>query len=220
MRILIAEDDDALRVRLTEVMTRALYLVDGTGCGEIARHLGEAECYDAIVLDLGLPVLDGMSILRSWREAGVTAPVLVLTGRDTWRDKVDGLRSGADDYLGKPFESEELLARLEALIRRAHGRATPMLCFAGVELDPAQRIVRCDGHEVALTAMEYRTLHYLGGNAGRVIAQDELIEHIYSQEVELGSNVVEVIVSRIRRKLGAQVIRTRRGHGYLVPVDA
>lgn len=219
MRVLIAEDDDALRDRLLAVLNRALYLTDIATDGEEAEYMGLNEAFDAIVLDLGLPVIDGLTVLRRWREAGMKTPVLCLTARDTWRDKVEGLRAGADDYLGKPFESEELLARIEALIRRTHGRAAPHIQIGQIEIDPARRTVRYEGNDVDLTAMEFRALQYLAVNAGRVVSQDELIQHIYSQEVELTSNVVEVIISRIRKKLYPDLVLTRRGHGYLIGHD-
>lgn len=216
MKILVAEDDDALRARIATILKRGYYLAEETDNGEDALFLGEQEQFDVIVLDLGLPVLDGLTVLRRWRERGTTTPVLVLTARDTWRDKVDGLRAGADDYLGKPFEGEELLARIEALIRRAYGRAEPVLNMGRLEIDPAQRVVRFDGANIDLTAMEFRLLHYLVLNAGKVIGQEELIQHIYSQDIELNSNVIEVIVSRLRKKIYQNIIQTKRGHGYVV----
>jgi two-component system OmpR family response regulator len=219
MRILIAEDDDALRERLVAVFSRAFYLPETATNGEDAEFLGITEQFDAVVLDLGLPMVDGLTILRRWREAGIDTPVLCLTARDTWRDKVAGLRAGADDYLGKPFEAEELLARIEALIRRTYGRSEPNLRIGPVEIDLARRMVCYNCQDIDLTAMEFRTLHYLAINAGRVVGQEELIQHIYSQDVELASNVVEVIVSRIRKKLFTELITTRRGHGYIVSAE-
>lgn len=216
MKILVAEGDDALRARIVTILKRGYYLAEETDNGEEALFLGEQEQFVAIVLDLGLPVLDGLTVLRRWREQRITTPVLVLTARDTWRDKVDGLRAGADDYLGKPFEGEELLARIEALIRRAYGRAEPVLNMGRLEIDPAQRGVRFDGANIDLTAMEFRLLHYLVLNAGKVIGQEELIQHIYSQDIELNSNVIEVIVSRLRKKIYQNIIQTKRGHGYVV----
>jgi two-component system OmpR family response regulator len=217
MRILVAEDDEALRRRLVSILIASSYVIDEAANGEDAEYLGESGDYAAIVLDLGLPGRDGLTVLRHWRAAGVNAPVLVLTARDTWRDRVEGLRSGADDYLGKPFEGEELLARIEALIRRSRGRAGATVRLGEVEIDPARRLVRHRGEDVTLTALEFRTLHYLGANAGRVVSQAELMEHIYSQDAEHGSNVVEVVISRLRRKIAPGVIETRRGLGYVAP---
>lgn len=220
MRVLIAEDDDALRKRLVKTFQQALYIVDEAADGLEAQHLGEVEPYDAIVLDLGLPVVDGLTVLERWRAAGISAGVIVLTARDTWREKVIGLRAGADDYLTKPFHSEELLARVEALVRRTHQRAAAILEVGPFSIDPAARRVLRDGEEIELTAQEFRMLQYLALNAGRVVPQDELIQHIYAQEIELNSNVVEVIMSRIRKKLDAPLIETRRGLGYVIPTSA
>jgi len=191
-------------------------MVEETDNGEDAYDLGASVRYDGIVLDLGLRGTGGITILKQWRADGISTPVLLTRTHDTWRDRVEGLRAGADDYLGKPFESEELIARLETIIRRSHGKSTSRLTVAGLEIDPAACSVRYRGDEIKLTALEFRTLYYLGLNTDRVVSQSELIEHIYDQEIDLGSNVIEVVVSRIRSKLAPQVIHTRRGHGYVV----
>lgn len=215
MRVLVVEDEPQLRARLCRALRAAAYVVEEAAEGEDALHLGLTERYAAIVLDLGLPCMDGLSVLRRWREARTETPVLVLTARDSWRDRVEGLRAGADDYLGKPCQTEELLARVEALIRRSFGRAAATVRLGALEIDPAARRIRHRGEEVPLTAMEFRAIHYLGMSAGRVVSQAELMDHIYGAERERDSNVVEVLVSRLRRKIDPGVIETRRGHGYV-----
>jgi two-component system OmpR family response regulator len=214
MRILVIEDDQNLARQVATALRRAGYAVDIAHDGEDGHHLGDTESYDAVVLDLGLPLLDGLSVLRQWRAAGRAMPVLILTARGTWREKVTGLRSGADDYLAKPFEMEELLARLEALIRRAAGHAAPILTCGPIELDTAAGRVTFDGEAVDLTALEYRTLAYFMHHPGEVISKTELTEHIYDQDFDRDSNVVEVLINRLRKKLDASLIVTRRGQGY------
>ena len=179
-----------------------------------ALFQGETEPYDAVVLDLGLPGMDGVSVLERWREAGVRIPVLILTARGTWREKVTGLRAGADDYLSKPFEVEELLARVEALLRRAAGHASPVLVHGTLRLDTSTQRVSLDGSPVELTALEYRLLAYLMHHPRRVHSKTELTEHLYEQDFDRDSNVIEVLVNRLRKKLGAGLIQTRRGQGY------
>jgi two-component system, OmpR family, response regulator len=214
VRILLAEDDPSLARQVSSALERAGYAVDKTASGEEAWFLGDTEPYDAVILDLGLPELDGLSALRRWRKEGRSMPVLILTARGSWREKVTGLREGADDYLGKPFEIEELLARLEALIRRASGHASATLSCAGVSLDPGAQRVTCDGEILELTALEYRALAYLMMRAGKVVSKTELAEHIYGHDEDRDSNVIEVLINRLRKKIGADIIHTRRGQGY------
>ena len=221
MRILVVEDDARIARQMTQTLRGAGYVVEAADEGEEAQFLGETEDYDAVILDLGLPGVDGLTILQRWRNGGRTAPVLVLTARDTWRDKVTGLRAGADDYLAKPFELEEMLARVEALIRRAAGHANPVLECGPVRLDIATNRITLEGAPVNLTALEYRTLSYLMHHAGRILSKTELTEHIYGQDFDRDSNVIEVLINRLRRKLGRGLIETQRGLGYrlVAPCD-
>ncbi|WP_044558820.1 response regulator transcription factor [Azospirillum sp. B4] len=214
MRILLAEDDAALRRQLAEALGDAGYAVDMAPDGEEAAFLGVSEPYDAVVLDLGLPVRDGLSVLRAWRAAGITVPVLILTARGTWQEKVAGIDAGADDYLAKPFRMEELLARVRALIRRAGGLATAELRCGPVALDTRTGRVTLDGRPVALTAHEFKVLSYLMHHPGKVVSRTELTEHVYAQDFDRDSNTIEVFVGRLRRKLGGDLIRTVRGLGY------
>jgi len=214
MRILLIEDDARLAKQIATALTRAGYTVDQTGDGEDGWFMGDSEPYDAVILDLGLPVLDGITALRRWRSAGRGMPVLILTARASWREKVMGLREGADDYLAKPFEIEELLARLEALIRRASGHTRPTISLGGLDLDPASQRVSLTGVPLELTPLEYRALAYLMLHSGKVISKTELTEHIYGQDDDRDSNVIEVLINRLRKKIGTDLIRTRRGHGY------
>lgn len=214
MRILVVEDDERVAGQMTEALLGAGYVVERAREGEEAQFLGETEDYDAVVLDLGLPGIDGLTILRRWRDAGRAMPVLILTARDTWRDKVTGLRAGADDYLAKPFELEEMLARLEALIRRAAGHANPVLGHGGIQLDTATSRVTLDGKPVSLTALEYRTLSYLMHHAESIVSKTELTDHIYGQDFDRDSNVIEVLIARLRKKFGRGAIETHRGQGY------
>jgi two-component system OmpR family response regulator len=214
MRLLVVEDEEKLAHQLETALGKAGYVVDVAHDGEEGHFLGDTEPYDAVVLDLGLPVIDGMSVLRRWRDSGRAMPVLILTARDTWPEKVAGLRAGADDYLAKPFEFEEMLARIETLIRRASGHASPVLLCGPVRLDTAARRVTVDGAYVELTALEFRALAYLMHHRDEVVSKTELTEHIYSQDFDRDSNVIEVLINRLRKKLGADLIRTRRGHGY------
>jgi two-component system OmpR family response regulator len=219
MRVLVVEDDRDVARQVESTLKQAGYVVDLAHDGEEGAFLGESEPYDAVVLDLGLPIVDGLTILRQWREARRDMPVLVLTARDTWREKVTGLRAGADDYLAKPFELEELLARLEALIRRASGRASPVLEFGPLRIDPGTTRVTLHGNLVELTAFEFRTLSYLMHHHGKVISKTELTEHIYGQDFDRDSNVIEVLINRLRRKLGTKLIKTHRGQGYQLIVS-
>lgn len=214
MRLLVVEDDEHLARQLEAALRAAGYVVDVARDGEEGHFLGDTEPYDAVVLDLGLPTMDGMSVLRRWRNSGRAMPVLILTARDTWPEKVAGLRAGADDYLAKPFEFEEMLARIETLIRRASGHASPVLACGPVRLDTAAKRVTVDGALVELTALEFRALAYLMHHREKVVSKTELTEHIYSQDFDRDSNVIEVLINRLRKKLGVDLIRTRRGHGY------
>ncbi len=219
MRLLVVEDDPQVARQVSTTLREAGYAVDVAADGREGHFLGETEPYDAVVLDLGLPGVDGLTIIERWRGAGITIPVLVLTARGTWREKVSGLRIGADDYLSKPFEIEELLARVEALLRRSGDHASPMLQAGEVQLDTSTRRVTRAGASVELTALEYRFLAYLMHHRGRVISKAELTEHLYEQNFDRDSNVIEVLVNRLRKKLGAEFITTRRGLGYQLSVD-
>jgi two-component system OmpR family response regulator len=216
MRILIAEDEPHLARQLAIALTEAGYAIDTAPDGERADFLGSTEHYDAILLDLGLPKIDGLTVLRRWRDAGVSVPVLVLTARDSWHEKVRGIDGGADDYVTKPFRMEEVLARLRALIRRASGQASAELRSGGVVLDPRTARVTRDGVAIKLTGHEFRVLSYLMHHRGRVISQNELTEHIDAQDFDRDSNTVEVFIARLRRKIGAAFIETVRGLGYRI----
>ncbi len=216
MRILVVEDDATLADQIGRALDGAGYATDVVYEGGEARFLGGTEPYDAVVLDLGLPDEPGLEVLAQWREDGVATPVLILSARGTWRERVQGLRAGADDYLAKPFAMEELQARLEALVRRAGGRAEAVLTCGPVELDPGRGRVTCDGAEVTLTAMEFRLLAHLMHHPGQVLSKTALAEHIYGQDLDPDSNTIEVMVNRLRRKLGRAIIETRRGYGYRI----
>ena len=220
MRVLVVEDEPALAQHLTASLAAAGYAVDTAPNGEDAEFMGQTENYDAIVLDLGLPRLDGMTVLRRWREAGLAVPVLILTARASWTEKVQGIDSGADDYLTKPFRVEELLARLRALIRRAAGHSTPELRCGAIVLDPRSARVTVNGEPVRLTAHEFRVLSYLMHRRGSVGSRTELTEHVYAQDFDRDSNTVEVFIARLRRKLGPDTIETVRGLGYRIGAKA
>jgi len=214
MRVLVIEDNATVAGQIKATLERELYIVDVAADGQTGWFLGDTEGYDAVVLDLGLPDLDGLSVLQNWRNAGNTVPVLILTSRDTWREKVTGLRAGADDYLVKPFQPEEMLARVEVLVRRASDYATSNLSCGPVEIDPVSARVTLRGEEVNLTAQEYRVLHYLVLKRRKVVSRAELREHIYGQGDEHDSNVIEVVINHLRNKLDPSLIKTRRGLGY------
>ncbi|MDP3717611.1 MAG: response regulator transcription factor [Acidobacteriota bacterium] len=216
MRILVVEDEAALSEQLATALAAAGYAVDCAADGERADFLGRTEGYDAVVLDLGLPKMDGLTVLRRWRESGIAIPVLVLTARGSWHEKVQGIDGGADDYMAKPFEIEEVLARLRALIRRASGHVTPEIRIGPLVLDPRGARVTLAGAPVKLTSHEFRVLSYLMHHRGRIVSQGELTEHIYSQGFDRDSNTVEVFVARLRRKLGGTFIETVRGMGYRI----
>ena len=214
MRILIVEDEPTLGPQLKSTLEGAGYAVDLARDGEEGHFLGSTENYDAAILDLGLPEIDGLTVLDRWRKEGRRMPVLVLTARDSWSDKVAGLDAGADDYLAKPFQTEELIARLRALIRRAAGNASSELTAGQVRLDTRSGRVTLAGEAVKLTAQEYKLLSYLLHHKGKVVSRTELIEHIYDQDFDRDSNTIEVFVTRIRKKLGPDIITTIRGLGY------
>jgi two-component system OmpR family response regulator len=214
MRVLVVEDEPALAAQLADALTAAGYAVIAAADGGRADVLARTEALDVVVLDLGLPRVDGLTLLRAWRGAGLTVPVLVLTARGTWSETVLGIDSGADDYMGKPFRIEEVLARVRALVRRAQGHGRPLLTCGAIALDPRRAAVTLAGAPVTLTAHEYRTLAYLMHQDGRVVSRAELTEHIYAQTFDRDSNTVEVFVARLRRKLGAGAIETVRGIGY------
>jgi two-component system OmpR family response regulator len=219
VRVLVVEDEARLSQQLAAALTTAGYAVDCAGDGERADFLGQTERYDAVVLDLGLPGVDGLTLLGRWRQAGVAAPVLVLTARDSWHEKVRGIDGGADDYVTKPFQMEEVLARLRALIRRSSGLAASELRAGDVVLDPRVARVTRHGTTVKLTSHEYRVLAYLMHHCGRVVPQTELTDHIYAENADRDSNTVEVFVARLRRTLGPSLIETVRGLGYRVAAE-
>lgn len=216
MRILVVEDEPRIADDIRESLQAAGYIAEVARDGEDGWFRGDSEVFDAVVLDLGLPVMDGVTILKRWRGAERTMPVIILTARDGWRDKVDGIDAGADDYLVKPFRMEELLARLRAVTRRFVGQTSPLLTHGALEVDTRQRAISLAGAAVTVTPLEYRLIAYMMHHKGRVISQTELSEHVYDQEIDRDSNAIEVLVSRIRRKLGGDVIETRRGHGYII----
>jgi len=216
MRLLVVEDDRDLNRQMVSALEAAGYAVDRAFDGEDGWFLGDTEPYDAVVLDIGLPKRDGVSILEAWRHAGRTMPVLILTARDRWSEKVQGFDAGADDYVTKPFHIEEVLARLRALLRRAAGHATSELTAGPVRLDARAGRVTVNGQSVKLTSHEYRLLSYLMHHAGRIVSRSEIVEHLYDQDFDRDSNTIEVFVGRLRRKLGVDIIQTARGLGYII----
>lgn len=214
MKVLVVEDDPQVSRQIETALKNSGYVVETARDGEEGLYQGETGSFDAVILDLGLPKIDGIKVLHQWRHHDRNMPVLILTARDTWREKVNGLRAGADDYVAKPFQIEELLARVEALIRRATGHANPVLVCGPVMLDTTSNRVTRNGEAVELTALELGMLSYLMHHQGQVISKSELTEHIYDQDFDRDSNVIEVLVNRLRNKLGAGLIRTRRGMGY------
>jgi len=220
LRVLVVEDEALLSRQLAAALSDAGYAVDCADDGEKADFMGQTEGYDAVVLDLGLPKVDGLTLLKRWREQGLSVPVVVLTARGAWHEKVQGIDSGADDYVSKPFRMEELLARLRALIRRSGGKASPELRSGDIALDSRSARVTRDGVAVKLTGHEFRVLSYLMHQQGRVVSQGELTEHIYAQDFDRDSNTVEVFIARLRRKLGASCIETVRGLGYRMDVPS
>lgn len=221
MRLLLVEDDALLSGRLRGELQRAGFAVDVADNGVDAGFLGESEPYDMVVLDIGLPGRSGLDVLRDWRAAGNPMPVLILTARDAWHEKVDGFKAGADDYLSKPFHTAELIARLQALLRRGIARPPGPLQAAGLELDENAQTVRMTATDatVELTGTEFRLLRYLMLHPGRVLSKSRLVEHVYDFDAEHDSNVLEVYINRLRRKLGRDLIATRRGQGYVFGTD-
>jgi len=220
LRILVVEDESYLREQLSSALDGAGYAVDSADNGGHADFMGQTETYDAAILDLGLPEVDGLTVLRRWREAGIRMPVLILTARGSWHEKVQGIDGGADDYMSKPFRMEEVLARLRALIRRASGQVIPELQCGPVTLDPRTSKVTLKGMPIKLTGHEFRVLSYLMHHRGRIVSQSELTEHIYSQDFDRDSNTVEVFIGRLRRKLGSAFIETVRGMGYRIEASS
>ncbi len=222
MRLLVVEDDPDLNRQLVTALTEAGYVVDTALDGEEGHFLGDTEPYDAVILDLGLPVKDGVSVLEDWRRNERSMPVLILTARDRWSDKVAGFDAGADDYVAKPFHMEEVLARVRALLRRSAGHSTSELECGPIMIDTKGARVTVDGNAIKLTSLEYRLLSYLMHHKGRVISRTELVEHLYDQDFDRDSNTIEVFVGRVRKKLGTPLIQTVRGLGYCLaePDDA
>ncbi len=214
MRLLFVEDDPLIARDVAAVLTKNGYLVDVISDGEEAWFQGDVEDYSVVVLDLGLPVMDGLSVLRRWRENGREFPVLILTARGNWTERVEGIDAGADDYLVKPFQMEELLARLRSIVRRSMGQASAVILIGKVRIDTRMKSVAIDQRTVDLSPMEYRCLHYLALNKDTIVSQMELTEQLYAQDFERDSNSVEVLIARMRRKLGPGVIYTKRGFGY------
>ena len=216
MRLLLVEDHVPLADELIAGLTRQGYAVDWLADGRDALHQGQSEPYDLIVLDLGLPGMPGIDVLEKWRSAGMTTPVLILTARSSWAERIEGLKAGADDYLTKPFHPEELQLRVQALLRRTHGHANQsLLKSAGLQLDEARQCVTRDGVEIQLTAAEFRLLRYFMLHPQQILSKSHLSEHLYDGETERDSNVLEVHVNHLRRKLGRDVVETRRGQGYI-----
>jgi two-component system OmpR family response regulator len=216
MKVLVVEDESVLSAQLASSLGAAGYAVDRAADGERADFLARTEEYDAVILDLGLPRVDGLTLLRGWRDSGIQVPVLVLTARGSWHEKVVGIDEGADDYVAKPFRMEEVLARVRGLIRRASGQLSPAMKSGAITVEPRLARVCRDGVEVRLTGHEFRVLSYLMHHRARVVSQGELTEHIYAQDAERDSNTVEVFIARLRRKLGADIIETVRGLGYRI----
>ena len=214
MRILVVEDEPTLAAQLAATLQAAGYAVDTAANGRDAGYMGEVETFDAVVLDLGLPMVDGLTVLKRWRALGRTMPVLILTARGDWHEKVAGIDAGADDYLTKPFHMEELLARIRALIRRAVGQASAEIACGPLVLDTRSGRVSVDGQALSLTSHEFRVLAYLIHHAGEIVSRTELTEHIYAQDYDRDSNTIEVFVARLRKKLPPGLIETGRGLGY------
>lgn len=217
MRVLLVEDDRRIAADVSQALQASGYVVETVGDGEEAWFRGDTEDYGAIILDLGLPKMDGLSVLKRWRANGRHMPVLILTARGSWAERVDGIDAGADDYLPKPFQMEELLSRLRAIVRRASGQASSVVAVGDVTLDERQMKVNVRGVPIALSPLEYRVVAYLVRRRGRIVSPQELDENVYGQGEEHGSNALEVLVGRVRRKLGVGLIETRRGFGYIVP---
>ncbi len=216
MRILVVEDDKDLNRQLVDALTEAGYVVDTAYDGEEGHFLGDTEPYDAVILDIGLPEMDGISVLEAWRREKRKMPVLILTARDRWSDKVSGIDAGADDYVTKPFHVEEVLARIRALIRRSVGIASSEIEIGPIRLDTKLSRVSVDGKNIKLTALEFRLLSYIMHHQGKVVSRTELVEHLYDQDFDRDSNTIEVFVGRLRKKLATDLIETVRGLGYRI----
>jgi DNA-binding response OmpR family regulator len=219
MRVLVVEDERKIADDIARALSEASYLPEVVGDGEEAWFRGETEDYSAIVLDLGLPKLDGLSVIRRLRTSEIKTPILILTARGSWTERVVGIDAGADDYIAKPFHVEELIARLGAVIRRSGGHTSSVMEAGPIRIDNRRLTVSVDGHPVALSPLEFRAIRYLVHNQGRVVTQAELCEHVYSTDREPDSNAIEVMVGRLRRKIGAGCITTRRGQGYIVEIQ-
>ena len=214
MKILVVEDEIEIAKDIQECLSEAGFAVQTCNNGEDAWFLGSTEIYDAIILDLGLPRLDGLTVLTRWRSEEITTPIIILTARGTWTERVEGINAGADDYIPKPFQMEELIARLRSLLRRAHGKASAQIKAGQLELDTNRMVVTVDGRTAQLTPLEFRLISYLLHNKGRIVSREELKDHIYSGDDGRVDNAVEAMIARLRRKLGFEHIETRRGHGY------
>jgi len=216
MKVLLVEDDDRIAREIEHALRDSGYIVDRAIDGEEAWFKGDVEDYDAVILDLGLPTMEGVAILKRWRENERQFPVLILTARGTWAERVEGIDAGADDYLPKPFQMPELLARLRAILRRSTGQASSVIRVGPVTLDARKMIVDVDGRDAGVTAQEYRLLSYLMHHEGRVVSTSELVDHLYADDTHRAENSIEVLIGRVRRKLGANIIHTKRGFGYVV----
>lgn len=216
MRILVVEDEPAISASITAALSASGYQTSTAADGEDAWFLGDTEDFDLVVLDLGLPKMDGLAVLKRWRASGRQMPVLILTARGAWPERVEGIDAGADDYLAKPFQIEELMARVRALIRRAAGHASPIIESGPISIDTRQMRVMINGTNIAISPLEYRLVAYLLHHKGRVVSPGELIEHLYGDDDARDANALEAVVTRLRKKLGADVIQTRRGFGYTV----
>lgn len=219
MRLLVVEDDVDLNRQISDALEEAGYVVDKAHDGEDGHFLGETEPYDAVILDIGLPTMDGISVLENWRRANLKMPVIILTARDRWSDKVAGMDAGADDYVSKPFHMEEVLARVRALLRRSAGHATNEIEVGNLRLDTKAARVTVDGTLIKLTSHEFRLLAYLVHHKDKVISRTELVEHLYDQDFDRDSNTIEVFVGRLRKKIPSDLIKTVRGLGYCLSTN-
>jgi DNA-binding response OmpR family regulator len=219
MRLLLVEDDRRIAADIVAALTTAGYSVETAGSGEMAWFLGDTEDYDLVILDIGLPELDGLTILKRWRANGRHVPVIMLTARGSWAERVEGIDSGADDYLPKPFQFEELIARVRALIRRSVGLGTAAISIGAVKIDPRAMRVSISGVPQSLTPLEYRLVSYLGHHHGRVVPPGELQSHLYGDDFSRDANALEVLITRLRKKLGADMIGTKRGFGYYIGAE-
>ncbi len=221
MRVLLVEDDPKLSAQVKSALYKFGYAVDIANNGVDGEFKGDEEPYELIILDLGLPQRTGLEVLKNWRSKGNKTPVLILSARNDWSERVDGLRMGADDYLGKPFYMQELLARINALIRRSHGEASTEMTLAGITLDDdSQTVMTQSGTQHSLTHIEFRLLHYFMTHPNTILSKNRLIEHVYEGDTERDGNVIEVYVRRLRTMLGKDILLTRRHQGYIFPVES